>query len=100
MIASTPSIELLDCNSTTNTPLLELFDYNVILSLPWLGLPDYNITFANGSKKCEHCHGTQKCRESKYLEISSAKGLETHAHEKVNAKVWPKGRLQSRGGKI
>jgi hypothetical protein len=76
MIASTPSIELLDCNSTTNTPLLELFDYNVILSLPWLGLPDYNITFANGSKKCEHCHGTQKCRESKYLEISSSIGLD------------------------
>jgi hypothetical protein len=52
-------------------------------------------------------HGTQKCKESKYLEISNslgpfnfmninsnslkqknsyAKGLETHAHEKDNAK--------------
>jgi len=72
---STTSIKHLDYNATTNTPLLELSNCNVTSNMPSFGLADYNITFANGLEKCKNYHGTQKCKESKYLEISSSLGL-------------------------
>ncbi len=59
-IAITPSLELPNCITTTST-----------LS-SWLH--DYNITYTNGSRNYMQLHGTQKCKESKYLEISSSLG--------------------------
>ncbi len=62
-----------DYNTTTNTSL-ELPNYNTTISTLSLGLPNYNIASTNGSKNYMQLHGTQKCKESKYLEISNSLG--------------------------
>jgi len=69
-----PLSKPLDYNTTVNTPSLELPNCNTTTSTLSLGLLDYNIAFANGSKNCMQLHGTQKCKESMYLEISNSLG--------------------------
>jgi hypothetical protein len=63
-----------DYNTTATTPSLELPNCNTTTSTLSLRFPDYNITSANGSKNYMQLHGTRKCKESKYLEISNSLG--------------------------
>lgn len=72
--ASMPLSKPLDYNTTTNTPSLEPPNCNTTMSTLSLRLLDCNIAFANGSKNCMQLHGTKKCKESMYLEISNSLG--------------------------
>jgi hypothetical protein len=73
-IARTPSPKLLGYNMTTRMPLLKLPNYNVTTCTPSPKSFNYNIASANGSKICFKKNHTQKCRESRYLNISSSLG--------------------------
>jgi hypothetical protein len=85
MIACMPSSKFPNCNTTTRTPSPKLPDYKTTTRMPLLELPEcnayahtplpkfsYNIAFANGSRKRKQILGTQKCKKSRYLEISSS----------------------------
>jgi hypothetical protein len=100
MNAHMPSLELPNCNTTEHITLSEFPNYNTIAKTPSLELPnyktiarmpspelptcnatthtpspefsDYSIASANGSRKCKQLLSTQKCKESRFLKISSS----------------------------